>query len=197
MPVAPAPELSDSALVYAVREGLPMASAHIWQRYSQLVRRILRRALGPSVDVEDAVQDTFLSLFRDIGSLRNPAALRSYLIGITLHVAKSELRRRQARRWLLLSMDGVLPEQEELADAQQLEEREALRRLYGVLDRMDTKRRLAFVLRYVEGMELHEISTALGCSLSTTKRRVADAAKRVSRLAAKDPVLCAYLESHA
>ena len=94
-------------------------------------------------------------------------------------------------------MDGVLPEHEELVDEQQLEEREALRRLYRVLDRIDTKRRLAFVLRHVEGMELHEISTALGCSLSTTKRRVSDAARRVSRLAAKDPVLCAYLERHA
>jgi len=169
------------------------AAVDVWERYSVLVRRILQRSLGPTVDVEDAVQESFLRLFRDIGTLRKPSALRSFLIGITLHVATSELRRRRARRWLLLSDDGLVPDAGQLTDTHCLEEREALRRLYHLLDRLDTRRRLVFVLRYIEGMELTELSTLMGCSLSTTKRRTADAAQRVTRLAAKDPVLAPYL----
>jgi DNA-directed RNA polymerase specialized sigma24 family protein len=74
-----------------------------------------------------------------------------------------------------------------------LEHRRALHALYRVLDRIDTNRRLVFVLRYVEAMELSELSTVLGCSLATTKRRVADAAERVSRLASRDPYLAQYV----
>lgn len=189
----PAPREDDAALVAGVRAGAPRAAARLWDRYSTLVRRILRRVLGPTADVEDGVQDSFLRLFRDLHSLRDPSALRSFLIGITLHVAKSELRRRRAKRWLLLSDDGVVPEPENAAEVHDHEARAALVRLYRVLDRVSSERRVVFVLRYVEGLELAELSVVLGCSLATTKRRVADAARRVCLLAAADPLLAPYV----
>jgi RNA polymerase sigma-70 factor (ECF subfamily) len=183
----------DTALVAAVRSGAPRAAARVWDRYASLVRRLLRRTLGPSADVDDALQEVFMRLFRDLGSLRDPAALRSFLIGITMHVATSELRRRRARRWLLLSDDGTVPSTEVVTDEHVLEQRQALHALYRVLDRVETSRRLVFVLRYVEAMELTELSAVLGCSLATTKRRVAEAAERVSRLASRDPHLAHYV----
>jgi RNA polymerase sigma-70 factor (ECF subfamily) len=187
-------EEDDAALVAGVRARQPGAAGRMWDRYASLVRRILRRMLGP-VDVEDSVQDAFLRLFRDLGSLRDPLALRSFLIGITLHVAKSELRRRRTRRWLLLSDDGVLAEPDVRArEDERHEPRAALLRLYDVLDRISDERRTVFVLRYVEGLELAEMSAVLDCSLATTKRRVADAAERVCKLAASDPLLAPYLE---
>jgi RNA polymerase sigma-70 factor (ECF subfamily) len=193
VPAVPAEPESDAALVAAVRARADGAAARLWDRYSSVVRRILRRMLGPSADVEDALQDVFLRMFRDFDSLREPSALRSFLIGITLHVATSELRKRKARSWLLLSADGVPPEPEPASDGQFVEQRQALRALYRVLDRVDAKRRAVFVLRHVEGMELTELSLVLGCSLATTKRRVAEASERVSRLAARDPNLAPYL----
>jgi RNA polymerase sigma-70 factor (ECF subfamily) len=193
VPARAEPQEDDAALVEAVRARMPRAAGRLWDRHSGTVRRILRRILGPSVDVEDAVQDAFLRLFRDLDSLRDPAALRSFLIGITLHVAKSELRRRRAKRWLLLSDDGVLAEPEANMDPQYLEQRAALVRLYRVLDKLGAERRAVFVLRFVEGLELSDLSAVLGCSLATTKRRVADAARRVCLLAGGDPLLAPYV----
>ncbi|MGO9837814.1 MAG: RNA polymerase sigma factor [Polyangiaceae bacterium] len=184
----------DAALVAGVRARELGAAGRMYDRYASLVRSILRRMLGP-VDVEDGVQDAFLRLFRDIGSLRNPSALRSFLIGITLHVAKSELRRRRAKRWLLLSDDGVVAEPEALAADEWHEPRAAVLRLYKVLDRLSDGCRTVFVLRYVEGLDLAELSTVLDCSLATTKRRVADAARRVCLLAASEPLLAPYMEA--
>jgi RNA polymerase sigma-70 factor (ECF subfamily) len=186
-------EEDDTALVAGVQAKERGAAGRMWDRYAPLVRRILRRMLGP-VDVEDGVQDAFLRLFRDLGSLRDPAALRCYLIGITLHVAKSELRRRRAKRWLLLSDDGVIAEPDAIAAEEWHEPRAAVLRLYKMLDRISDERRTVFVLRYVEGLELAELSAVLDCSLATTKRRVADAARRVCFLAAADPLLAPYLE---
>jgi RNA polymerase sigma-70 factor, ECF subfamily len=184
----------DAALVAAIRASEAGAAGRMWDRYAPLVRRILRRMLGP-VDVEDGVQDAFLRLFRDLHSLREPSALRSFLIGITLHVARSELRRRRAKRWLLLSDDGDLQEPRDAPVAgDRHEPRAALLRLYKMLDRVSDERRTVFVLRFVEGLELAELSAVLDCSLATTKRRVADAAQRVHFLAASDPLLAPYLE---
>jgi RNA polymerase sigma-70 factor (ECF subfamily) len=186
-------EDDDATLVAAVLAREPGAAGRMWDRHASLVRRILRRMLGP-VDVEDAVQDAFLRLFRDLASLRDTSALRSYLIGITLHVARSELRRRRARRWLRLSDGGDLSEADALSTDETPESRAAVLRLYAVLDRISDERRTVFVLRYVEGLELAELSAVLDCSLATAKRRVADAARRVFLLAASDPLLAPYLE---
>jgi RNA polymerase sigma-70 factor (ECF subfamily) len=194
VPPAEPREEDDAALVVAVMARRPGAAGRMWDRYAPLVRRVLRRMLGP-VDVEDALQDAFLRLFRDLATLRDASALRSFLIGITLHVAKSELRRRRARRWLRLSDDGVLAEPDPLVEDELHEPRAAIQRLYEVLDRVSDERRTVFVLRYVEGLELAELSAVLDCSLATTKRRVADAAQRVCQLAASDPLLAPYLEA--
>ena len=182
----------DATLVAGVFARDPAAAGRMWDRYAGLVRRILRRMLGP-VDVEDAVQEAFLRLFRDLGSLRDPATLRSYLIGIALHVAKSELRRRRAKRWLLFSSDRAIEEPDALPADDWHEPRAAVLRLYKMLDRISDERRMVFVLRYIEGLELAELSAVLDCSLATTKRRVADAARRVCTLAAADPLLAPYL----
>lgn len=189
----PPPAEDDVALVRAVLAGDPGAPGRMWDRHSPLVRRVLRRMVGP-VDVEDAMQDAFLRLFRDLRTLRDAAALRGFLLGIALHVATSELRKRRARRWLLLSADGLVVEPEALAPDGRIESRAAVLRLYGLLDRISDERRAVFVLRFVEGLELAELSEVLGCSLATTKRRVADAAARVSALAAGDPLLAPYLQ---
>lgn len=192
LPRRPEPE-DDVALVAAVRAQQPGAPARVWDRYAALSRRILHRMLGPAAEVEDALQNVFLRLFRDFDKLREPSALRSFIIGITLHVATSELRRRRARRWLMLSDDGVLPDPGPEPDREVFEQREALEALYRVLDRVGTRHRTVFVLRYVEGLELADLSVVLGCSLATTKRRVADAATRVHRLASRDPRLATYV----
>jgi RNA polymerase sigma-70 factor (ECF subfamily) len=103
----------------------------------------------------------------------------------------------RAKRWLLLSDDGVVAEPEALAADEWDEPRAAVRSLYKMLDRVSDERRTVFVLRYVEGLDLAELSAVLDCSLATTKRRVADAARRVNLLAASDPLLAPYLEGEA
>lgn len=185
----------DAALVRALVDGNAAAAAAVWDRYAALVRGILRRSIGPDAEVEDAVQDVFLRFFKQIGGLRDPAALRPFLIGITLHVAGSELRRRRVRRWLRLTDDGTLPERATASAtlADDGEARAALRRLYAILDRLDDAGRLVFVLRHIEGLELTELAAALDTSLATTKRRLAKVTTRVLAMVERDPALSEYV----
>lgn len=185
-------DLDDSGLARAAAEGHAGAPAAVWDRYAALVRGLLRRSLGPGVDTEDLVQETFLLLFREVKNLRDPAALRSFLIGITVRVARSTLRRRRLRRWLMLTDDGVLPEAP--WDGVDTNAREALARLYAMLDRLDEKARLLFVLRYIEGLELTEAAEATGMSLATAKRHLAKVTARVQAMAERDPLLVTYLD---
>lgn len=160
-----------------------------------MVRGMLRRSLGPSNDVEDLVQEVFLGFFQSVKDLRDPAAMRSFLIGITLRTAGSSLRRKRVRRWLFLTDTGAVPEVSGAAD--DTDAREALTRLYAVLDKIDDQGRLAFVLRHFEGYELTEVASALDCSLATIKRKLAKSQERVHAMLARDPVLAKYIEEGA
>ena len=182
----------DATLARAIAAGHPNAPRVAWDRYATLVRGVLRRILGPGADVDDQVQLVFLQLFRDAGNLRDATALRSFLIGIAVRVARSELRRRRFRRWLRLTDDGVVPETiDEGGDA---DAREALVRLHALLNQLDDQDRLLFVLRHVEKLELTETAAAVGTSLATAKRRLAKVTARIHAMALRDPLLVDYLE---
>jgi RNA polymerase sigma-70 factor (ECF subfamily) len=187
----PTPEVDDTTLAGDAARGDPAAHAAIWDRYAPLVRRVLARAIGPGSEVEDQVQEVFLRFYRNRALLRDPGALRSFLFGITLRVAATELRSRRIRSWLRLTRDGVLEEPE--APRGDPDAREAVRRLYAILDRLDAQSRLAFVLHYVDGWELTEVAEAFGVSLATIKRRLARTSMRVFASAQADTLLVPYL----
>jgi RNA polymerase sigma-70 factor (ECF subfamily) len=181
----------DASLARAAAEGHPLAASVIWDRFSPMVRRMLLRSLGPHRDVEDLGQEVFLRLFRQIDDLRDPGALKNYLIGITVRVVGSELRRRRVRRFLHLTDSGVLPEDEGVAVDHQA--RKALSRLYEILDGVHPEGRVAFVLRHFEGLELTEVAAAMDLSLATVKRRLSKVSFHVATLVKRDPWLCEYL----
>jgi RNA polymerase sigma-70 factor (ECF subfamily) len=187
----PVSELDEAGLARAAMDGHPGAPAVMWQRYSGLVTGLLRRALGPGADVEDQVQETFVQLFRDVKKLRDPTALRSFIIGVATRVARSELRRRRFRRWLTLTDTGAVPD--EPGEGADPEAREAVARLYALLDRLDDRARVLFVLRFVEGLELTQIAAAIGMSVATIKRHLAKVSTKFHAMAAGDPLLAAYL----
>ena len=185
----------DEALARAAAQGHPGAAPVLWARFAPLVRRLLKRTLGPGDEVDDHVQETFLRFFRSAKELRKPSLLASFIVGITMRVARGELRRRRIRRWLQLSPTGELPD---LAGRPaDLGGRDAVARLYGILDRVDDRSRMLFVLRHIEGLELTEVAEALECSLATAKRHLARATARILAAAERDPALATYLSSAA
>jgi RNA polymerase sigma-70 factor (ECF subfamily) len=189
LPRAAAGTLDDAALVRATQAGKKDAVLLVWDRYASLVRGVLRRSLGPRPDVEDLVQDVFLGFYRNIDNLRDPDALRGFLVSIATKTAISHIRKSKVRSFLRLTDDGELPDLVGSTD----DGPEALGRLYALLDTCSATDRMAFVLRYIEGMELEEVATALDVSLSTAKRLIAKVNARIVAMARQDVLLSAYV----
>jgi RNA polymerase sigma-70 factor (ECF subfamily) len=179
--------LTDVELVRALRADDPAAPAELWARCSPAVGRVLAKALGPSLEIEDLTQEIFLRVFVRLPVLRDPSALRAFVLSVAMNVLKWELRRRWVGRKIRLSDSGMLPDME--GASVDTEARHALRRCYRIFDSLPTSERLAFVLRYMEGMTIGEVSGALGVSTSTTKRWVNRGAAKVAYQVADDPDL--------
>ena len=183
---------TDAELARALMAGEPWATATTWNRFAPTVYGIANRALGRDSEAEDVTQEVFYRLFSRIGTLKNPEAFRSFVVSFAIRIVKWELRRRRARRWIMLSDSDHLPEVA-VADGD-AESRQVLRRFYAVLDELTARERLVFALRHLESMTLEEIAEALKISLSTVKRTLTKSAEQVTEWIARDDDLKSYFE---
>jgi len=188
------PARDDAALALALRARERGAAAQAWVRFSPLVLGVLRRFFGPSSpDRQDLCQEVFLRFFARIDELRDPGALRGFLMGICLGVAQNELRRVRVRRWIRLTPVGELPEV--AGPGMDPEAREAAWRFYRLLERVSVEDRTLFLARYVEKLEIGELAEVVGLPLSTAKRRLARATRRIGAKMSRDPALARYVEA--
>jgi RNA polymerase sigma-70 factor (ECF subfamily) len=182
----------DAAIVAALKAGDERAYALAWAEFGPMVRRLVSRFFGPGAEPLDLSQEVFVRFFRRIDELRSADGVRGFLAGICLGVARNEARRSRVRRWVSLTAAGTLPDI--AVSGADVEGREALRRLYAVLDRASALDRSLFVARYLEKMEIEDVARAHDLSFGTAKRRLARAVTRLHRVMQRDEILVAYLD---
>jgi RNA polymerase sigma-70 factor (ECF subfamily) len=186
---------SDAEIAEALRRGDRDAELEAWNRFSPGSAETLRRLLGPGPDREDLLQEVYLRFFRNVRSLREPAAVRGFLAGICVHVVRQEIARRRRARWLHLTDSGDAPET--ASPEPDVETRDLIARYYAVLDKLSGTDRSIFVSRTVERLTLAEVARLHNVSISTAQRRLARATKRVAALVRKDPTLAALVAGRA
>ncbi len=189
----PSPTLAqadDATLARAASAGDPRATGVVWDRFSPLVRRVLRRTLGPQAEVESLLQNVFVRVLEQLNSLPKSAQLRPFIVSVTVKVLNAELRRHRFRR--LLRLRSPWHASDEQADTADSTTRSALSALYRILDQLDADARLAFTLRHFEGLPITELASATDASLASAKRRLARASARVQAAVKHDAALSAY-----
>jgi RNA polymerase sigma-70 factor (ECF subfamily) len=189
----PSPTLAqadDATLSRAAGAGDPRATSVVWDRFSPLVRRVLRRTLGPYAEVDELLQQVFMRVLNLLAGAPETPQLRPLVIAATVRVLASELRRHRVRR--LFRLRSPWNAGEVLLGPSDVTTRTALCSLYRILDELDADARLAFTLKHFEGLQITELASAMDASLSTAKRRLARANARVQAAVRKDAALSAY-----
>jgi RNA polymerase sigma-70 factor, ECF subfamily len=182
-------DVSDAELVAALTEGRPAAFRTAWERFAPLVGGVLRHALG-SDELEDVQQEVFSCLFRRVSTLRDPLALRPFVIAITLNTVKYERRRRRRRARIALIPD---PAQLNVAGRDQPASNLAFVRFVGLVRQLAKREQVTFVYRFVEGMTVAQIARTMNVSEPTARRSFSRAWARMQKWAARDPFLNDYL----
>jgi len=155
------------------------------------VHRALYRILGSNRELEDLLQDAFIEIFRALPSFRGDSSLGRWCQTIAVRVAYLMISRRRPPAVDLALVDDGLASDVDVRRIVQM--REAVRRLYAALDRIDAKQRIAFALAVIDGKSLAEVAELTASSVFAIKTRVWRARRELMRRAAKDAVLSAYL----
>jgi RNA polymerase sigma-70 factor (ECF subfamily) len=143
----------------------------VYERHFDFVWRSLRLLGVPAEGVEDATQDTFSVVSRQLARFEGRSALRTWLFAILQRVAANH--RRTARRKLqrLEPLAEGLAAQGPTAHAR-AEAAEAIDLIQTFCDTLDMERRSVFVLALLEELPAPEVAQVLEIPINTVYSRV-------------------------
>jgi RNA polymerase sigma factor (sigma-70 family) len=169
-----AAELSDADLVAESLSGDRDAFGRIVERYQTLISSLAYCATGNVSRSEDLAQETFVSAWKQLAELREPAKLRPWLCSIARFLISKEFRR-QGREpdHAAESLEAVdewvspepLPPEQVISD-----EEKAI--LWRSLERIPEIYREPLVLFYREHQSIEAVAQDLGLSEDAVKQRL-------------------------
>lgn len=141
----------------------------------------LRRLGVEEGSLEDAAQEVFLVVSRQLGDFAGRASIRTWLFAIARRIAFRFRRTaaRTMRRHLALAQRQVEPAPSSLDAA--LQHHEAERLLAVFLRQLDDDKRAAFILGEIEGLGRVELGQALRCNPNTAYARLRAARQQFDR----------------
>jgi RNA polymerase sigma-70 factor (ECF subfamily) len=176
IPIRAADALSDADLVARARDGERWGREMLYRRHAGSLLALTTRLLRNRTEAEEVVQDTFVTGFEQLASLREPAAVRPWLGQIAVSLVRRRIRRGKLTRLLGLDRGADDATLASLAARDVMPDQVVeLRLIDRLLGQMRTELRICWMLRRVEGLELAEVAALAGCSLATAKRRISDA----------------------
>ena len=158
MSSAPDPAQTEIArLVQGAQRGDRTAFADLYQRFARMVHGIALARLART-DVDDVVQDVFVTALERLGDLREPAAFGGWLAAIARHRA-ADYRRR------LPITESLVGDVASTTDAGRLESLAIL----GAVRLLPDAYRETLILRLVEGMTGAEIAERTGLTPASVR----------------------------
>ena len=176
---------SERSLVQRAQRGDEQAFATLFQLHKKRVYSVCLMMTKDTAEAEDLTQETFLQVFRSVGSFRCDSAFSTWAYRIAVNTVLMNLRRRKTPT---ISLDE--PVSSESPSLRRDIGRRDLR-LCGAVDRIALRRamqelpqgcRNIFALHDIEGYEHNEIAEILGRSIGASKSQLHKARLRLREL---------------
>lgn len=161
------------------RRGDDSAFDRIVERHSAEVAALANRLLGWPGDVDDVVQEVFLSAFLGLRKFRGDCRLRTWLFTITVNKCRSlRFRRRRSLLRAMVNASAATVQVGPGGDEAAMDE-ETFARVRQAVQALPQKYREVTVLRYLQGLKTQEICEMLGATNNTIEVRLNRARARL------------------
>jgi len=176
------PQNNEEEFVARLRQGDGPACEQLVREHSGRMYAAAARFLRCEQDRDDAVQDAFISAFRNLTSFKADARLSTWLHRITVNACLMKLR--SQRRRDESSIEDLLPSfdstghqvhgvQAWIGDASaELLAEETRRFVRGCIDRLPEPYREVLLLRDIHELDTDEAAETLGISIGAVKTRL-------------------------
>jgi RNA polymerase sigma-70 factor (ECF subfamily) len=133
-------------------------------------------------DAEDALQETFLQVFRGLPGFEGRSKFSTWLFRLATNVCLMRIRHRETEPSKLLPLEDYLPRLEEGEAPQTVDwadrpedallSKESREKMMEALDKLPPEYRAVFILRDIEGFSNAETGESLGISVAAVKSRL-------------------------
>jgi len=160
---------SDLELVAAINDGDAAAFDALYLRYRDWVAGLAYRFTGDSNAALDVLQETFLYLLRKFPGFRLTANLKTFLYPAVRNLsiaARRKTERYQSSEGELVRLETAAAPEPSTTSAHELA---------AALGALSEEHREVLLLRFVDGLSLGEIASAVDIPLGTVKSRLHNA----------------------
>lgn len=176
--------LTDEQLVALAVSGKSEAFDEIVKRWERKIFALCFGMLSREDEARDAVQETFVSAYRNLKNFRGEAKVSSWLHRIAINQCLTKKRREKSRAETFLEEEKSVEERYFVAPSdkspvQQIEKIERNRYVKQAVLSLPPDLRQVIVMKEFEEMTFQEIADTLGLPLSTVKSRLYTALKQL------------------
>lgn len=153
----------------------------------------LRAFEMPLSTVDDAVQETMLRAWKNIGQLRDAQSMKWWVLKIASNVGKAFVKKEKYRKIREISLDERV---EQIPDGDEAEmtdealclvmENTDLEKISELLDMLSDKERQVIVLRYIHELPLTEVAKLVGETYANTRTIASRAMRKLKKYAAEE-----------
>jgi len=172
-------EFRDEALAKRAAAGDMSAFEDLVDRHRMAVYRLARSITGNHHDADDAAQETFLRVYRALGSYDPGRPFKPWLKRIAYNTSLNNVRASKTRSRGLI--DGDIPEVADQSPRQpeKMEAKQSASKVDDAMLTLPSELRATLLLRAVEGMSYKDIAAAMGVKIGTVMSRLSRARERV------------------
>ena len=181
-------DIPDQQLVTSAKRGDRNAFDLLVIKYQFRVRSIVAKLLRDSDDVDDVMQETFVSAFRALGHFRGDSQFFTWLYRIAINTAKNYIVSRGRRPpasdvefhdaeggELVLALSGIETPESSL-------EVENLKKVIdGAIEALPADLKTAFTLREFAGLSYEDITEVMNCPVGTVRSRIFRARESIDK----------------
>ena len=160
-----------NSLVKEAQCGDKNAFDQIYRMTSRTQYYYISKILNDPCEVQDALQETYMILFKNIEKINPPNALNAYLNRLSYFVSKNiaKCKARRLHRTVGIELAEDYPEDAPLPQ-EQIEGREKKTIIRKAVHSLPEQQQSVIVMRYYQNLTMQEIAYSMGISRSTAQR---------------------------
>ena len=149
-------------------------------RYGPKLYWHIRRIVIIHDDADDALQNTFINAWKNLGAFRNESSIFTWLWSIATNESLTLIRKREKNRGVSLDdLDSIFSSS--IEGSTYFDGEEASVKLQNAILRLPEKQRIVFNMKYFGDMSYEEMSEVLGTSVGALKASYHHAVKKIEQ----------------
>jgi RNA polymerase sigma-70 factor, ECF subfamily len=161
------------------------AFSELFDRFGNKIFRTALRMLKEEQSAQDALQETFLNVFRAARHFRGDSKVGTWINRIAINVCLEMIRKNRRHDQRLdedISENATLPDEQGMNPFDTIEQAEIGYRVQRALARLGRKHRPVVRMHDLEGYTIREIAEKLGVAEGTIKSRLFYGREELKRL---------------